>query len=85
VARPVMTDLMDVLAFQIHEYLLEISTPFKGGYLVLIPTTDIVKKFEKNHRTINRRLSALKDEGLLQPLIKKTYTTLYWVKEQEEN
>jgi predicted HTH transcriptional regulator len=51
----------------------------------LIPTTDIVKKFEKNHRTINRRLSALKDEGLLQPLIKKTYTTLYWVREQEEN
>jgi hypothetical protein len=86
VVRPVMTDsdLLDDLAFQIHEYLLEEATPFKGGYLVLIPITDIVKKFQKNHRTINRRISALRKEGLLEPLIKKTYSTLYWVKEEEE-
>jgi len=82
--RPVMTDLMDDLAYQIHEYLLEEATPFKGGYLVLIPITDIVKKFQKNYRTINRRISALKDEGLLEPLIKKTYSTLYWVKDPDE-
>ena len=82
--RPIMTDLMDDLAYQIHEYLLDESVPFKGGHLVLIPITEIVKKFQKNHRTINRRLLALKDEGLLEPLIKKTYGTLYWVKEQDE-
>lgn len=83
-ARPVMTELMDDLAYQIHEYLLDESVPFKGGHLVLMPITDIVKKFQKNHRTVNRRLSALKSEGLLEPLIKKTYSTLYWVKEEPE-
>lgn len=79
-----MTELMDDLAYQIHEYLLDESVPFKGGHLVLMPITDIVKKFQKNHRTVNRRLSALKSEGLLEPLIKKTYSTLYWVKEEPE-
>lgn len=79
------SDLMDDLAYQIHEHLLAESTPFKGGYLVLIPITDIVKKFQKNHRTINRRIAALKDAGLLEPLIKKTYSTLYWVKDIDED
>lgn len=79
-----MGDLIDDLAYQIHEYLLEESVPFKGGRLVLLPITAIVKKFERNHRTINRRLSALKGAGLLEPIIKKDYTTLYWVKEEEE-
>ena len=82
--RPVMTDLMDDLAYQIHEYLFEESVAFKGGHLVLIPVTEVVKKFQKNHRTINRRLTALKEEGLLEPLIRKTYGTLYWVKDPDE-
>ena len=77
-------DLMDDLAWQIHEYLLSESTVFNGGHLVLIPITAIVKKFERNHRTIARRLTVLKNEGLLQPIIKKDTTTLYWIKEQEE-
>lgn len=78
-------DLMDDLAFQIHEYLLSEATVFNGGHLVLIPITAIVKKFERNHRTIARRLTVLKNEGLLQPIIKKDTTTLYWVKEQLED
>lgn len=86
-SRPVMKneDLMDDLAYQIHEFLLSESTEFNGGRLVLIPVTALVKKFERNHRTIARRLSALKSEGLLEPIIKKDYTTLYTIKEQEEN
>lgn len=82
--RPVMTDLLDDLAYQIHEHLLEESVSFAGGHLVLIPITDLVKKFQKNHRTINRRLTALKEEGLLVPLIKKTYGTLYDIKDPDE-
>ena len=83
-ARPCMGDLLDDLAYQIHEYLLEESVPFKGGRLVLLPISAIVKRFERNHRTINRRLSSLKSAGLLEPVIKKDYTTLYYVKEEEE-
>lgn len=79
-----MGDLLDDLAYQIHEYLLEESVPFKGGRLVLLPISAIVKRFERNHRTINRRLSSLKSAGLLEPVIKKDYTTLYYVKEEEE-
>jgi DNA-binding transcriptional ArsR family regulator len=85
VVRPVMTDLMDDLAYQIHEYLLEESVSFEGSHLVLIPITDLVKKFQKNHRTINRRLTALKEEGLLVPLIKKTYGTLYDIRDPDED
>ena len=65
----------------IHAYLLEISTEFEGNRFVLIPITDVVKKFERNHRTIQRRLSALKDEGILVPVIKKNTITLYNVKD----
>ena len=79
-----MTDLMDDLAIDIHEYLLSISTEFQGNRFVLIPITEVVNKFERNHRTIQRRISALKDEGLLVPVIKKNTITLYNVKEQED-
>jgi hypothetical protein len=72
---------MDDLAMDIHAYLLEISTEFEGNRFVLIPITDVVKKFERNHRTIQRRLSALKDEGILVPVIKKNTITLYNVKD----
>jgi hypothetical protein len=72
---------MDDLAMDIHAYLLEISTEFDGNRFVLIPITDVVKKFERNHRTIQRRLSALKDEGILVPVIKKNTITLYNVKD----
>lgn len=68
----------------IHAYLLEISTEFEGNHFVLIPVTEIVSKFERNHRTIQRRISALKDEGLLVPVIKKNTITLYNVREQED-
>lgn len=68
----------------IHAYLLEISTEFEGSKFVLIPLTDLVKKFERNHRTIQRRLSALKDEGLLIPVIKKNIITLYHVRDQAD-
>ena len=74
------SDLMDDLAMDIHAYLLEISTEFEGNRLVLIPITEVVKKFERNHRTIQRRLSALKDEGILVPVIKKQTIILYHVK-----
>jgi len=67
---------------QLHAYLLEISTEFKGSRFVLIPVTEIVKKFERNHRTIQRRLSALQDEGLLETVIKKQTISLYHVKDQ---
>ncbi len=72
---------MDDLAMDIHAYLLEISTEFEGNRLVLIPITEVVKKFERNHRTIQRRLSALKDEGILVPVIKKQTIILYHVKD----
>jgi hypothetical protein len=75
---------MDSLAMEIHAYLLEISTEFKGSRFVLIPITEIVKKFERNHRTIQRRLSALQDEGLLVTVIKKQTITLYHVKDQKD-
>ena len=42
-----MGDLVDDLAHQIHEYLLEEATPFQGGRLVLLPITTLVKRFEK--------------------------------------
>lgn len=81
---PVKSDLMDDLAYQVHEYMLKESVTFNGGRVVFVPVTDLVKKFQKNHRTINRRLLALKDENLVGTLIKKTYGTLYWVKEEED-
>ena len=68
----------------IHDYLLEISTEFQGTRFVLIPIMEVVNKFERNHRTIQRRISALKDEGLLVPVIKKNTITLYCVKEQDD-
>ena len=68
----------------IHDYLLEISTEFQGNRFVLIPITDVVQRFERNHRTIQRRISALKDQGLLVPVIKKNTITLYNVREQED-
>lgn len=83
--RPVTQDLMDDLAYQIHEYLLENSTEFDGKHLVLLPITAIVKKFERNHRTIDRRLKVLKQEGFIQLIIRKDFTSLYWVKELEED
>ena len=79
-----MTDLMDDLAMDIHAYLLEVSTEYQGNNYVLIPVTDVVKKFQRNHRTIQRRITALKDEGLLIPIIRKNTITLYHVKEQED-
>jgi hypothetical protein len=75
---------MDSLAMEIHEYLLDISTKFQGYNLVLIPITEIVTRFQRNHRTIQRRISALKDEGLLVPVIKKNTITLYHVRDQED-
>lgn len=79
-----MNDLMDDLAMEIHDYLLEISTQYEGNRYVMIPITDVVKKFQRNHRTIQRRIGALKDEGLLLPVIRKNTITLYHVKEQED-
>jgi len=75
---------MDDLAMEIHAHLLSISTEFEGNRFVLIPITEVVNKFERNHRTIQRRISALKDEGLLIPVIKKNTITLYHVREQED-
>ena len=74
-----MTNLMDDLAKEIHNYLLEISTQFEGQHLVLIPITEVVKKFGRNHRTIQRRIHALKDEGLLDPVIKRNTIALYHI------
>lgn len=84
--RPTFThsDLMDDLAMDIHDYLLEISTEHEGLKFVLIPITEVVKKFERNHRTIQRRISALKEAGLITPVIKKNTITLYRVVEQED-
>ena len=74
-----MTNLMDDLAKDIHNYLLEFSTEFEGKHLVLIPITEVVKKFGRNHRTIQRRIHALKDEGLLDPVIKRNTIALYHI------
>ena len=74
-----MTNLMDDLAKDIHNYLLDISTEFEGKHLVLIPITEVVKKFGRNHRTIQRRIHALKDEGLLDPVIKRNTIALYHI------
>jgi hypothetical protein len=79
-----MSDLMDDLAMDIHAYLLDVSTEYQGNRYVMIPITDVVKKFQRNHRTIQRRISALKDEGLLIPVIRKNTITLYHVNEQED-
>ena len=63
--------LMDDLAWSIYEYLLDESTDFQGEHIVLLPITVIARKFDRNHRTISRRLSALRDEGLIKTIIKK--------------
>lgn len=68
----------------IHDYLLEIATEYEGLKFVLIPLTEVVKKFERNHRTIQRRISALKEAGLITPVIKKNTITMYRVVEQED-
>jgi hypothetical protein len=83
-SRPILTSLMDDLAMDIHDYLLEVSTQYGGNNYVLIPITEVVSKFQRNHRTIQRRIAALKDEGLLVPVIKKSTITLYHVKEQDD-
>lgn len=83
-ARPPLTDLMDDLAMDIHDYLLEVSTRYGGNNYVLIPITEVVNKFQRNHRTIQRRITALKEEGLLIPVIRKNTITLYHVKEQDD-
>lgn len=79
------SELMDDLAYQVHEYMLDESVTFNGGRVVFVPVSDLVKKFQKNHRTISRRISALKEEKLIGVLIQKTYGTLYWVKDQDED
>lgn len=81
---PVKSELMDDLAYQVYEYMLAESVAFNGGNIVFLPITDLVKKFQKNHRTISRRLVALKEEGMIGTLIKKTYGTLYWVSDDSE-
>lgn len=81
---PVKSELMDDLAYQVYEYMLDESVAFNGGNIVFLPITDLVKKFQKNHRTISRRLVALKEEGMIGTLIKKTYGTLYWVSDDSE-
>ena len=75
---------MDDLAKEIHNYLLEISTEFEGKHLVLIPITEVVKKFGRNHRTIQRRIHALKDEGQLDPVIKRNTIALYNIHNLDE-
>ena len=79
-----MTNLMDDLAKDIHNYLLESSTEFEGKHLVLIPITEVVKKFGRNHRTIQRRIHALNDEGLLDPVIKRNTIALYHIHNLDE-
>ena len=76
---PAVSDLMDDLAWSIYEYLHGESTAYNGKLLVLMPITKIAKEFERNHRTVTRRLTALKNEGLITPIIKKDYVTLYCV------
>jgi len=80
---PAKNDLMDDLAWSIYEYLVGESTKYEGSLLVLMPITKIAKQFERNHRTVTRRLSALKNEGLITPIIKKDYVTLYSVADTE--
>lgn len=81
---PLKSDLLDDLAYQIHDHLLEESLSFKGDQLVFVPISELVKKFQKNHRTIARRLTALSSAKLIGALIRKTSGTLYWVKEEED-
>ena len=76
--------LMDDLAWSIYEYLLEESTLFQDRNLVLLPITVIAKKFDRNHRTVSRRLSALKAEGLIKTIIKKDYVALYSISREED-
>ena len=75
---------MDDLARDVHTYLLTESTKFEGKNLVLIPITQVVKKFDRNHRTIQRRINALKEEGLLVPIIKRNTISLYHVHNLED-
>jgi len=77
-------NLMDDLAWSIYEYLLEESTLFQDRNLVLLPITVIAKKFDRNHRTVSRRLSALKAEGLIKTIIKKDYVALYSISKEED-
>ncbi len=79
-----MADLMDDLAYDIHKHLMSVSTTFNGKQLVMLPITKVVEKFKRNHRTIQRRISALKDEGLICPIIKTNTFTLYHIKNLEE-
>lgn len=76
---------MDDLAWSIYEYLLQESTVFEGNNLVLLPITKIANEFQRNHRTVSRRLTALKNEGLIRTIIKKDYVALYWVQCQEDD
>lgn len=78
------SNLMDDLARKIHTYLFTTATEFKGRKLVLTPITEVVEKFGKNHRTIQRRISALKEEGLLVPIIKRSTITLYHIHNLED-
>ena len=82
---PVKNELMDDLALSIYEYLRKEAVPFEGSLLVLTPITKIAKEFERNHRTVTRRLAALKQEGLIRPIIKKDYVTLYSVSDWEDS
>ena len=77
-------NLMDDLAWSIYEYLLEESTLFQDRNLVLLPITVIAKKFDRNHRTVSRRLSALNAEGLIKTIIKKDYVALYSISKEED-
>ena len=76
---------MDDLAWSIYEYLLEESTVFENTNIVLTPITVIAKKFDRNHRTVSRRLSALRAEGLIKTIIKKDYVALYSISNDEED
>ena len=77
-------NLMDDLAWSIYEYLLEESTVFEDRKLVLLTITVIARKFDRNHRTVSRRLSALKAEGLIKTIIKKDYVALYSITSEED-
>ena len=79
-----MANLMVDLAYDIHKHLMSVSTTFNGKQLVMLPITKVVEKFKRNHRTIQRRISALKDEGLICPIIKTNTFTLYHIKNLEE-
>tara|TARA_R100001443_G_C3268655_1_gene157447 strand:+ start:133 stop:372 length:240 start_codon:yes stop_codon:yes gene_type:complete len=79
-----MANLMDDLAYDIHKHLMSVSTTFNGEHLVMLPITKVVEKFKRNHRTIQRRITALKNEGLICPIIKTSTFTLYHIKTLEE-